>query len=74
MGELMAFIVVASAVWVFFDARQIGVRKGLVPGQWWDADPTTWTVGTLLLWILFFPMYLAKRETLKERVKSDGLR
>jgi hypothetical protein len=39
-----------SAVWVFQDAQRRGVPK-----------PLRWGLGSLLLWFLFFPWYLARR-------------
>lgn len=46
-------VVVASAVWVGFDARK---------REWSDGSGTAaWVLGTLLFWILVFPYYLVKR-------------
>jgi hypothetical protein len=57
-------IVVVSAIWVYIDAKQIGVRKGLISGMF-DNGPGVWCAGTLLLWIVVFPAYLIKRGELK---------
>ena len=40
----------ATAVWVFLDAQRRRVPK-----------PLRWGLGSLLVWILFFPWYLARR-------------
>ena len=48
----MGSIVLASSLWVFYDAQ-----KNRVP------RPLRWGVGSLLLWILVFPWYLARRRT-----------
>jgi hypothetical protein len=40
--------VVGTFVWVLIDAPKRGLSAG-------------WAAGVLLLWIVFFPMYLAKR-------------
>ena len=40
------------AAWVFYDANQRGVTK-----------PLRWTLGTLFLWPIVFPWYLARRKT-----------
>ena len=61
---LMLVIVVGCAIWVFFDAKSIGVRKGLVKG-FLDLGPAGWCGATLLLWIVCFPLYLVKRGSLK---------
>jgi hypothetical protein len=54
--SLLLLFVVASTIWVYFDAK----------GRDWSGDnvatsPFTWAAGTLLLWIVIFPVYLAKR-------------
>lgn len=41
-----------SAVWVFQDAQRRHVAK-----------PLRWGLGSLFLWLLFFPWYLARRRT-----------
>ena len=41
---------ILSAVWVFYDAHEKRVSK-----------PLRWGLGSLLLWIVFFPWYLARR-------------
>jgi hypothetical protein len=43
----------SSVVWVFFDARQKLVRR-----------PLRWAVGSVILWMVFFPWYLARRRKL----------
>lgn len=45
-------VVILSSVWVFFDAHEKRVAK-----------PLRWGVGSLLMWILVFPWYLARRKT-----------
>jgi hypothetical protein len=44
--------VALSSIWVFYDARERGVPK-----------PLRWGAGCLLLWIVIFPWYLARRRT-----------
>ena len=56
MTVLLLLVVVATAVWVGVDAS----------GRDWSGDrfansPTKWIVGMLLLWIIVFPVYLARR-------------
>jgi hypothetical protein len=53
---LLLLLVIASTIWVYHDAK----------GRDWTGDnvatsPFTWAAGTLLLWIIIFPVYLAKR-------------
>ncbi len=48
----MAGCVLFSSLWVFIDARTKGVPK-----------PMGWAIGCLLMWIVIFPWYLARRRT-----------
>ncbi len=57
---LIWLIVLASSVWVYFDAKRIGARKGLLPG-FGDMNPGGWFAVCLFLWIIGFPLYLLKR-------------
>lgn len=59
----------ACAIWVYVDARRIGARKGLIPG-FLDIGPIGWAVGTVLFWILAFPLYLAQRGPIKRAVQQ----
>ncbi|MDA8170276.1 MAG: hypothetical protein M0Z48_00405 [Nitrospiraceae bacterium] len=58
------FILVTS-IWVYFDAKAIGVRKGLIKGLT-DMGPGGWFVVCLGLWIVGFPAYLATRGKYKK--------
>jgi hypothetical protein len=56
MELLVLFIVLATTVWVGVDAS----------GRDWSADrfansTTKWVIGMLLLWIVVFPVYVARR-------------
>jgi hypothetical protein len=56
MELILLFIVLATTVWVGVDAS----------GRDWSGDrfansTTKWVIGTLLLWIVVFPVYLARR-------------
>jgi len=60
----IAFVVIGTSLWVYFDARAIGVKKGQVTGLA-DLGPGGWLVASLLLWIIAFPLYLANRGKFK---------
>ncbi len=64
MESLVLLIVLGTSIWVFFDARSIGVKKGQVKGIA-DMGPTGWLLACLLLWIIGFPLYLSKRSAFK---------
>jgi hypothetical protein len=67
----MWVVVIASAIWVYVDAKNIGVRKGLIKG-FFDMGAGTWCAVTLLLWIVGFPAYLVKRGSLKAAVAAQA--
>lgn len=57
-------IILASGIWVLVDAKTIGVKKGQIQGLG-DLGPWGWFFACLLLWIISFPFYLAKRPEYK---------
>ncbi len=68
--QIVFLIVVATSIWVLFDARSSGIRKGLVKGLA-DLGPWGWFFACLFLWIVAFPVYLAKRTELKRAAASS---
>ena len=60
-----SLFVLATAVWVGFDAKNLGVKKGSLGGGMLDMSPLMWFIATLLLWIVGFPAYLATRSKYK---------
>ena len=65
MGELILIIIVGTSIWVAIDASTIGVKKGQLKGMA-DLGPAGWFFVCLLIWIVGFPFYLAKRGELKK--------
>ena len=63
MEPLVLLIVIGTSIWVAVAASSLGVGKGLVSGAA-DMGPMGWLCACLLLWIVAFPMYLAKRPRL----------
>jgi hypothetical protein len=61
---VMWVVIIASSIWVLFDAKSIGVRRGQIKG-FADLGPWGWFIATLLLWIVAFPVYLAQRPKYK---------
>jgi multisubunit Na+/H+ antiporter MnhE subunit len=56
---LLWLFVIGTIVWVGIDASQrIGARSA------------GWVIGCLVLWVVFFPLYLAKRNSYPRR---DGI-
>ncbi|MCK4843318.1 MAG: hypothetical protein KAT04_15775 [Methylococcales bacterium] len=64
--------IVISAIWVFYDAKSIGVRKGLITGLG-NMNPIGWFFAVLLLCALSLPLYLMKRGTFKKETGRPGL-
>jgi hypothetical protein len=53
-------IVLGTSMWVLHDSKTIGVKKGQIKGPT-DMGPWGWFLVCLGLWIVGFPVYLAKR-------------
>jgi hypothetical protein len=58
---LVYLALLASAVWVGFDSKRLGVKAGVLGGGMADIGPVGWFFVVLLLWIIGFPAYLATR-------------
>ena len=69
MENYLWIVVVATSIWVLIDAKRIGVKKGQITGIG-NLNPWGWFIVCLLLWIVGFPFYLAKRPQYK-RVNSN---
>lgn len=70
--ELLWIVIVGTAVWVYFDAKALGARKGLLKGFSDLGGPAAWAIATLLLWIIAFPMYLASRNQIREAARRNS--
>jgi len=60
MGAFVWLIIIGTSIWVYIDAKRIGVKKGQLDG-FCDLGAGAWAVVCLLLWIIGFPAYLIKR-------------
>jgi hypothetical protein len=56
MGALVLLVVVASAIWVGFDAQARDFSNNS-----FGSGALQWAFGTFLLWLIVFPMYLVSR-------------
>lgn len=61
---LFWIIVIATSIWVLIDAKTIGIKKGQIQGMG-NLGPWGWFFACLLIWIIGFPFYLAKRSEFK---------
>lgn len=65
MDTIIMLVILGTSIWVLFDARAIGVKKGMVKGMA-NMGPWGWFFVTLFLWIVGFPAYLAMRGKYKK--------
>ena len=70
MDGIIVLVVIGTSIWVLVDAKSIGVKKGQVKGMG-DLGPWGWFFVCLLLWIVGFPFYLAKRGEFK-RINANN--
>jgi len=71
MDYVIVLVIIGTSFWVLFDAKSIGVKKGQIKGIA-NMGPWGWFFVCLLLWIVGFPVYLAKRGEFK-RINSSQL-
>lgn len=70
MEAIILLLVLGTSIWVLFDAKAIGVKKGQTNGIT-DMGHWGWFFACLLLWIVCFPLYLSKRSEYK-KINSEG--
>lgn len=63
-------LILGSGFFVYFDTSKNKIGK--IPGETglFNNSAGMWTIGTLLLWIIFFPAYLVKRKELIAKAKD----
>jgi hypothetical protein len=74
---IILLIIIGTSIWVFFDARNIGVKKTGEKAQTGkfqaDMGPVGWAICCLLLWIVAFPLYLYVRPGYKRQFQSTSI-
>ncbi|MBI3755762.1 MAG: hypothetical protein HY265_06350 [Deltaproteobacteria bacterium] len=73
MDSFLLLLILGTALWVLFDAQTIGVKKGQIQGFGNVGGPWSWFFMTILLWIVIFPLYLAKRGEFKRVNNKAGV-
>jgi hypothetical protein len=63
VGFVIVLVILGTSIWVAFDAGQRDWRSNGFANRPWK-----WVAGSLLLWIVVFPMYLVQRN--KARPKT----
>ena len=71
MFTVVLLIVIGTSIWVWVDARSIGARSGLISGVA-NMGPFAWFLCCLLLWIVAFPIYLAKRGAIRAAAQAEA--
>ena len=65
MGDIIILLIIlTTSIWVLIDAKNLGVKKGLIKGIG-NMGPWGWFIVCLLIWIIAFPIYLFKRSEYK---------
>ncbi len=64
-------VVLPTALWVLVDASTLKVRKGKLGGGFFDMGVAGWFLSSLLLWVVAFPAYLAKRGEYKRLLSPE---
>src|SRR5262249_58105542 len=83
IGKFSVFAIlplfVGTSLWVYFDARGIGIYRTGEPCRIFqlslDMEPVDWLISCVLLWVVAFPAYLVKRpEFIKKfhQTRSDS--
>jgi hypothetical protein len=65
-------VIIGTSIWVAVDSSNIGARKGLVKGSG-NMGPAGWFFCCLLIWIIGFPVYLAKRSEIKAAAAASNV-
>ncbi|WP_051309007.1 hypothetical protein [Desulfogranum japonicum] len=65
MNVIVMLMVIGCAIWVYYDATTLGIKRGNTSG-FFNLGPLGWAVCVLMIWIIAFPLYLFKRGDLKD--------
>jgi hypothetical protein len=65
MGFVILASIIGTSLWVYFDAKWIGIYRTGEPHRIFelslDMEPVDWLISCVLLWLVAFPAYLLKR-------------
>ena len=68
MTGLILVTVLATSIWVAVDASNLGAPRDRNLGVA-GSSPLAWGLACIVMWIVFFPLYLAKRT----KIRAAGL-
>ena len=66
-------ILIGTSIWVFYDAKNIGIKKPKEKAGLTDMGPGGWAIGCLFFLIVFLPLYLCKRPGYKKRFQAASI-
>lgn len=64
---VLSIVIVVSSIWVYLDATRNDIGKIEAEKGFFNLHAGGWALVTLLLWIVGFPAYLIKRQSLIEK-------
>lgn len=70
MNPGLVFMITFSAFWVYKDLSANGEPRDPSKKGLFNMSAGSWAIGTLFLWIVVFPVYLAKRKEIKADSKN----
>lgn len=68
---LVCFVILATTIWLGFDARKRDWSESR--SRWRARNTATWVIGSLLLWVVVFPIYLAQRRRVPLKDDSEDV-
>lgn len=71
IGTIVAAVIVASALWVYWDATAHKIGKAPGAGGMLNLSAGAWSVVTMFFWIVGFPAYVIKRGSLLDRANTQ---
>lgn len=70
MADAVLLIVLGTSIWVFFDAKSIGIKSGLLGDGFLDMGVTGWVFSCVSLWLIAFPAYLVQRRNYIQAIQK----
>jgi hypothetical protein len=67
-NTIIVVVIIATSIWVFFDANKIGAKGEGGSKKVAGMGPVEWFFACLLFWIIGFPLYLVKRAEQKKGI------
>jgi hypothetical protein len=72
VAQVIWLIALGGCVWVYFDARELGVRKGGLGGGGLDMSVRSWVICCAVIPLIAFPAYLMARSRYRGLADTAG--